>query len=157
MNCRQILWLAALLTAQAAALSLLNTSHAQANQVYRCDGTYQQLPCSAAQAQTTLSAKDPRTPAQVAQSRQLGQQDLKAYRKLIRHRQHEIRVAPKAQAVALSSFRSGDGPFGRSTPTSIESDSKLQRTHRRKNLHKNLRIAKVPQPRPEHQASAQAP
>ncbi len=154
MNCRQILWLAALLTAQAAALSLLNTSHAQANQVYRCDGTYQQLPCSGGtQEQSTLKAKDPRTPAQVAQSRQLGELNIKAYRKLIRHRQHEIRVAPKAQAVALSSARFGDGPFGSSTPPPIGDDSKLQRMHRRK----NLRIAKVPQPLPGLQASAQVP
>jgi hypothetical protein len=153
MNCRQIFWLAVLLTAQAAALSLLNTSHAQANQVYRCDDTYQQLPCSGAGPQSTIIAKDSRTPAQVAQSRQLGEQDLKAYRKLIRHRLHEIRVAPKTQAVALSSARSGDGPFGSSAPTTIGSDSKLQRMHRRK----NLRIAKVPHPQPQLQASAQVP
>jgi hypothetical protein len=154
MNCRQIFWLAALLTVEAAALSLLNTSHAQAKQVYRCDDTYQQLPCSGStQAQSTLNAKDPRTPAQVAQSRQLGEQDLKAYRKLIRHRQHEIRMAPKAQAVALSSFRPGDSPFGHSTSTPSGSDSKPQRAHRRK----NLRIAKVPQPRSEQQAAAQLP
>lgn len=154
MNCRQIFWLAALLTVQAAALSLLNTSHAQAHQVYRCDDTYQQLPCSdGTQAQSTLSAKDPRTPAQVAQSRQLGELDLKAYRKLIRHRMHQIRTAPKAQAVALSSIRSGDGPFGSIAPTPKGADSKLQRTHRRK----NLRIAKVPQALPELQASAQVP
>lgn len=160
MNGRQIFWLAALLALQAAALSLLQSGLAQASQtsqptrVYRCDMGYQQLPCATAEAQSVLVAADPRTKAQVAQSRQLGKQELKAYKRLIKQRQREIRKAPKVRAVALSSAKPGEGPFG---PAPKASDSTGRKTQNGKRQVTKLRIANVPQNGQGLQAAAEVP
>ena len=158
MNRKQIFWLAALLALQATALSLLQNGQAQASQVYRCEGGYQQTPCHGADASSAVAFKDARTTSQVSQSRQLGQQDLKAFQRLLRQRQKEIRKAPRARAVALSSAKPGQGPFGATGPDTgaagapAGSDRKLRRLRQTN----NVRVAKVPQAHQPLQAAAQA-
>ncbi|MGQ0711329.1 MAG: hypothetical protein ACT4NV_16465 [Rhodoferax sp.] len=62
-----------------------------AENVYRCDGTYQQQPCGESE---PLAVRDPRTPEQQQQARQTTQRQAAAARALERERLQ----AQKAQA-----------------------------------------------------------
>ena len=157
MNFRQIIWLAALLAAQALVLSLLHTGMAQAETVYRCGGTYQQQPCAPGSPAAVMEVRDARSGAQVAQARQQSESEVQAFRQFVRHRQHEIHELPAAKAQALSAAHSGDGPFDHGPALSDAkakqaqaTDTPFERRHRRR----HVRVAKVPRPNPAQQAAA---
>jgi len=145
MNTRQIIALAALLAAQATVMSLLHADAAHAEKVYHCGNGYQQQPCDAQSKETVMDVRDARSGAQVAQAREQSETEGKAFRQLIRHRQHEIREQPTAKAVGLSSAKPGDGPFDHGPALSDanrKDEPRLDRRHRRK----HVRLAKVPRP-----------
>jgi hypothetical protein len=151
MNNKQIIGLAALLAVQAAILSLLHASVAQAEKVYRCGAAYQQQPCDPQSTQDVLDMRDARSSAQVAQAREQSKSEGKAFRQLMRQRQREIHERPKAKAVALSAAKPGDGPFDHG-PALSDAQSKGKSQIDLKHQRKPLRLAKVPKPVKEPQA-----
>lgn len=108
MTFKKIALSAGLLALQAALLALLNASDARADTVYRCDGRYQQHPCSWGEHQQQVHTRDARSPAQVKQASDWSRR----YQRATRHvgRRH-AKVMNTQGLGSLSSHRAGDAPF----------------------------------------------